>query len=77
MEVVNICLIVAVLVVAVVAIYVVLIQYELSKPIYEIREIENSVGVKKYGVFSVKYDQILSSFDTLEKAQEYFNENCL
>jgi hypothetical protein len=77
MEVVNICLIVAVLVVAVVAIYVVLIQYELSQPIYEIREIENSFGVKKYGVFSVKYDQILSSFDTLEKAQEYFNENCL
>jgi capsular polysaccharide biosynthesis protein len=77
MEIYKTCLIVAFLLLAVVAIYVFFIQYELSKPIYEIREIENSVGVKKYGVFSVKYDQIVSSFDTLEEAQEYFNENCL
>lgn len=76
MEVFNTCLLVACLIVGVVLIYFAIIQYELSQPIYEIRETENSVGDKRFFIHHIKSNENVCVFETLEQANEYFNENC-
>lgn len=77
MEIFNTCLFVAFLIVGVVLLYVFIIAYDVNKPIYEILETQDLVsGKQKFGIYNIKYNQMVTWFDTIEQANEYFNENC-
>ena len=77
MEIFNTCLLVAFLIVGVVLLYIFIIAYDENKPIYEIRESENSVGDKRFFIHHIKSNENVCVFETLEQAHEYFNENCM